>query len=551
MTDQKPREYKSFHIPAGAVKILDDEQGIVEHIITVFGVPDKGMPPDVSHPGSFKKTIAERGLQVLVLDQHRADSVMRVLGKPVGIQEVGREGLPSEILDEYPEATGGVQATTQFFLDTPEGLGTFRRIKNGGITEWSYGYDPLDVKRDKIKWRGEDLAVRHLKTVKLYEYSPVLWGMAESATLDAKAAATEDDDAPSEGAEAREDNEGKGAEANAVGPPETKAVVPFQDLPLADRQRSWDGTAAEQRVREWAGPRADMDWQKYRTAFMWYNADSPELFGSYKLPYADIIDGSLTAVPRAIFTIANPQRGVDATDIPDTEKERIKQGQVSRYYAKMKEEFEDESIIPPWDKVADKSDNQPGDDGKEHTGRGPVKRMGDYLEGCIHYVFTTTCDKWFINGMISREERLLLSSLIGDALDLLHEGMPYDMADREISHDYYGYYDMMAAALEDMQTKAGRVLSTRNTERLQRALAEIHEILMSAGMVENGNGAGNDDDVDEEDDKVKQQQRAGAGPDEPPTPSGEAGPDEPPTSDEAMLQLIDLEREQLALLEIA
>lgn len=31
------------------------------------------------------------------------------------------------------------------------------------------------------------------------------------------------------------------------------AVTAFQDHPLADRDREWDGAAAEKRVRRWAG----------------------------------------------------------------------------------------------------------------------------------------------------------------------------------------------------------------------------------------------------------------------------------------------------------
>jgi hypothetical protein len=198
------REYKSFDLPIGATKVLDDNLGIVEHIITVFGVLDKGN--DISHPGSFVKTLAERGNRALVLDQHRTDSVMRVLGKPMEIREIGRAELPPEILRDNPEATGGVKAVTQFFLDTPEGAGAFTRIKQGGLREWSYGYDALDKDYAEVDWRGSKVTARNLRTVKLYEYSPVLWGMAESATLGAKA-----DEAP--------------AEAPAPEPPATKTVA--------------------------------------------------------------------------------------------------------------------------------------------------------------------------------------------------------------------------------------------------------------------------------------------------------------------------------------
>ena len=43
------------------------------------------------------------------------------------------------------------------------------------------------------------------------------------------------------------------------------AVTSFQDLPLADRDRDWDGDAAERRVRQWAGADDEPN-QRYRDA---------------------------------------------------------------------------------------------------------------------------------------------------------------------------------------------------------------------------------------------------------------------------------------------
>ena len=166
-------EHKSF--PSLGLKVIDEAQGIVEHVITVFGIIDYGK--DISHPGSFKKTLAERGTKVLVLDQHRTDSVNAVLAKPLEIREVSRKELPQEILDEYPEATGGVIAVTKFLINTPEGFGAFIRIKEDAVREWSYGYDSLDVDFSREKQGDEEVRVRNLRTIKLYEYSPVLWGM--------------------------------------------------------------------------------------------------------------------------------------------------------------------------------------------------------------------------------------------------------------------------------------------------------------------------------------------------------------------------------------
>ena len=49
------------------------------------------------------------------------------------------------------------------------------------------------------------------------------------------------------------------------------SVPRFQDLPLADRDREWDGTAAEKRVRSWAKAEDEPN-AKYRDAHVWYDA---------------------------------------------------------------------------------------------------------------------------------------------------------------------------------------------------------------------------------------------------------------------------------------
>lgn len=181
--NRKDMEIKSF--PALGMKVVNEAQGVVEHIITVFGVYDQG--GDISHPGSFSKTLVERGNKVRVVDAHNYDSVMRAIGKPLEIREIRREDLPAEVLQQYPEATGGVWARTQFLMDTPEGKGAFIRIKEEAIGEWSYGYDALDVDYGKMTVDSKEVTVRNLRSIRMYEYSPVLWGLnPATATLSAK-----------------------------------------------------------------------------------------------------------------------------------------------------------------------------------------------------------------------------------------------------------------------------------------------------------------------------------------------------------------------------
>ena len=112
------------------------------------------------------------------------------------------------------------------------------------------------------------------------------------------------------------------------------AVTAFQDLPLADRDRSWDGDAAEKRVRKWADATDEPD-AKYRDAHVWYDADNKDEFGAYKLLIADVVDGKLKAVPRGVMAAGNVMQGArGGVDLPKADIPRVK-SHLAKYYAKM------------------------------------------------------------------------------------------------------------------------------------------------------------------------------------------------------------------------
>lgn len=112
------------------------------------------------------------------------------------------------------------------------------------------------------------------------------------------------------------------------------AVTTFQDLPLADRDREWDGDAAEKRVRAWAGAEDEPN-EKYRDAHVWYDADKKQNFTAYKLLIADVVDGKLVAVPRGVMTAGNVMQGSrGGADLPERDIARVK-GHLAKYYAKM------------------------------------------------------------------------------------------------------------------------------------------------------------------------------------------------------------------------
>lgn len=120
------------------------------------------------------------------------------------------------------------------------------------------------------------------------------------------------------------------------------SVTAFQDLPLADRDRKWDGDAAEKRVRKWAGAE-DAPNQKYRDAHVWFDGEKKGNFTAYKLLIADVIGGDLKAVPRGVMAagaIMDGARG--GIDLPKTDVDRVK-SHLAKYYTKMGER-------PPWER---------------------------------------------------------------------------------------------------------------------------------------------------------------------------------------------------------
>jgi len=166
-------EHKTY--PAFITK-TDDELGIVETVFAVFGNLDLGN--DIIHPGAFAKTFMARGHKVKVLDQHNRDSVLNVLGKPLSFRELTADELPTDLLKEYPEATGGAWAQVQFNMKTQAGHDAFQHFRAGDIDEWSFGYDALDKDFSEV----DEVEVRNLRTIKRYELSPVIWGMNPATT---------------------------------------------------------------------------------------------------------------------------------------------------------------------------------------------------------------------------------------------------------------------------------------------------------------------------------------------------------------------------------
>lgn len=138
----------------GSIKDINGSEGLVLSYPSTFGVEDAG--GDIVERGAFKRTITAWGPlgknRIKPLYQH--DPAWMV-GKVMRLEE-----------DSF-----GLLAETKF-SDTAMGRDTLTLIKDGALTEQSIGYDIILAD-------GDDNMKRHLRELKLYEYSFVTWGMNE------------------------------------------------------------------------------------------------------------------------------------------------------------------------------------------------------------------------------------------------------------------------------------------------------------------------------------------------------------------------------------
>ncbi|WP_435111309.1 phage minor head protein [Nocardiopsis synnemataformans] len=123
----------------------------------------------------------------------------------------------------------------------------------------------------------------------------------------------------------------------------TAAATGDETLPLADRDRDWDGDAAKRRLADAGRLNAGCFWRTDDA-----DPDS-DIQNDYKLPFADIVDGELMAVPAGIMAVANVlQGGMGGVDLPEDDRDEIRD-RVEDYYEHMAEEFDDPDLKAPWE----------------------------------------------------------------------------------------------------------------------------------------------------------------------------------------------------------
>jgi len=229
--------------------------------------------------------------------------------------------------------------------DTTRGRDVMQLIRDKAIDQMSIGYNVIacDYSTENEK------TTRILKELMLWEYSAVDFAMNEMASITGFKGIEDFYRVREMFGEVEKSLTDMRALIESYAN-ELKAIVPYQNLPLAARDYAWDSAKAIARVRTFTksddAPTAD-----YKSAFLYHDPENKDLFTSYKLPIADVVEGKMVAVPKAIFAVAAVlQGGRGGVDMPDADKARAR-SHVAKYYAKMRKEFEDDGVIAPWDKA--------------------------------------------------------------------------------------------------------------------------------------------------------------------------------------------------------
>lgn len=273
---KKQMEHKIAHAGAALEVKQEDRNGVPIGIIAGYiATWDVDRGADRFVKGAFLES----------LEEHRAKN------RPIRLKDHHGRTVGGFPIAQVREDDRGLFGVGEINLDVQQGREAFALAKQGVLSDFSIGYSVI-----------QDNLEGNIRVIS----KAVVW---EGSIVD----------------------EPMNPHANIV---EVKSVVPFQDLPLADREREWDSDAAVARIREFTESE-DAPTEAYRDAFLWYDRDNAETFGAYKLPVADVVNGRLVAVPRAVFAAAAAMQGArGGVDIPEQDVPGVI-GHIERYYAKM------------------------------------------------------------------------------------------------------------------------------------------------------------------------------------------------------------------------
>lgn len=152
-------------------------------------------------------------------------------------------------------------------------------------------------------------------------------------------------------------------------------VTPFADLPITDDEWNADGATDADILDEILGSKDGGDWERYKKAHLTFNAsngETPKDRVDYKLPFARLKNGTLTAYLKQVDLAAAVINGArEGVDLPEAVKKEAFD-HAMRYYEKAgvpedkRPTFKDEkslkNAVKKEEEVADGRTSEPDDD---------------------------------------------------------------------------------------------------------------------------------------------------------------------------------------------
>ena len=322
----KEKEIRS--LSAGEFRVTDAGNGqrTLTGYASLFNQESAGLPfTEIIAPGAFKRSIA------------RANAGQRVISLLFGHDETRALATTLSGRLKLTEDEMGLRVEAQLDPADPDAASVLSKVANeSAAMGWSFGFN---TPKGGDAWDGN---VRTLKEVILGEVSILSAGQqpAYPQTIGgsalrhvAKDLLGVDGDLVSDTMEAIKLGATLNEEQTAaldqirvklgakMEERATWTIGAARDLPV-NEDRSWDGQGAADRVFAAAGFDSESpDYEMARKAFLVYDADAPELRGSYKLGFADIVDGELVAIRDGLRAAASR---LPLTDIPQDAAERAR-----------------------------------------------------------------------------------------------------------------------------------------------------------------------------------------------------------------------------------
>lgn len=298
-------------------------------------------------------------------------------------------------------------------------------------------------------------------------------------------------------------------------------------LPLADKNRVWNSGEATKRIKKWASnDKGEIDFKKYGRAFA-EKTGKGDKQGDYGYPFADVINGTLTAVPRGVIAAGNATMGARTGQKPSNAG--AIQKVLSPYYKKMK-------MTPPWENEKSLSieqfaaKSQYFGDIDEDLSMSALSYLSQQFYYCIVWKIvydesTTREEKITALSAALDEYKQYVEIVITGLLDP-EEGTPDDdmKSLRELWSDpqekflprrtktihatkalgeVIGDWDGLILQAEATGQKAGAMLSKANAESLQKLHGSLMEAMShTEGMMDRA-GIDYDEPVDDDEEEVE------------------------------------------------